>query len=213
MIHVIIVDDHTLFRVGMRSVLEGSGDDIQVVGEAKDGKTLFQLLETTSADCILLDIYLPDMSGVEIAQRLRGQYPEIKILIVSVENTIDNIQQLLKIGIDGFISKQMATEAELPKAIHSIMNGMEYFGKDIASIMYNIFILKNRGEKLGFTDREMEIIELCRKGFRSKEIANTLKISPRTVDAFKTKIFKRLGINSTFEMIQYAIKNGIVRTD
>jgi two-component system response regulator NreC len=93
------------------------------------------------------------------------------------------------------------------------MNGIEYFGKDIASLMYSIYISKIKGASLGFSAREIEIIELCRAGYRGKEIANTLKISPRTVDAFKTKIFKRLDINNTFDMIQYAIKNGIINTD
>ena len=212
MIKVIIVDDHTLFRIGIKSVLKGKQADICVVGEAGDGKTLFHLLETTPADVVLLDVVLPDMNGIEIARRLREEYPQIKILLLSVENTIDTIIQLLNIGIDGFISKQQVSGEELPEAIHCIMGGMEYFGKDISSIIYNIYNAKKgtTGTNVEFTQREQEIIALAGKGLPSKEIASQLFISARTVDTHKNNIFKKLGINSTVELIQYTVKQKII---
>lgn len=212
MTNIILVDDHSLFRLGIKSALDSKSPDICIVGEAPDGKTLFDLLQTTTADIVLLDIFLPDMNGVEITRRLRQEYPQIKILIISVENTADIMQVLLEIGIDGFISKQQGTGEELAEAIRTIMSGMEYFGKDIASMIYNIYVSKrkNTGVLIEFTEREREIIFLCRDGLQSKEIADRLCISPRTVDAHKNNIFKKLGINSTMEMVQYALKHGII---
>jgi len=213
MVNVIIVDDHALFRLGIKGILESSCPDIYIAGEAPDGKTLFQLLLTTSVDVILLDIGLPDMNGIEIARRLREDYPQIKILIVSVENNADTVQKLLEIGIEGFISKQQTSKSELPEAIYSIMNGMEYFGRDIASIIYNVYISKKKTTKMTseFTEREQQIIELCRLGLQSKEVADRLNISFRTVDVHKKNIFRKLGINNTMEMVQYALQNGIIQ--
>ena len=212
MIHVIIVDDHSLIRLGIKAALMSNCSDICIMGEAGDGKSLFHLLETTRPDIILLDIFLPDTNGIEIARRLRKEYPEIKILIISGENTVGIIQELLEIEIDGFISKRLCTGEETVEAIRSIMSGMEYFGTDIASIIYKIYISKKDVSKVAieFTQREKEIIGLCRIGLQSKEIASRINVSSRTVDTHKKNIFKKLGINNTLEMVQYAIKHGII---
>ena len=215
MISVILVDDHALFRIGVKGALLGSGGDVSVAGEADCGKALFKLLETTAADIILLDICLPDMSGIEIAKRLRDEYPNMKILAVSSENTKDVVSKLLEVGIDGFISKRQSSPDELVKAIYSIMDGFEYFGRDIASIMSNIFVSKKKTTEptFEFTEREREIIKLCNEGLQSKQIADRFNISPRTVDTHKTNIFKKLGINNTVEMVQYAMKYGIINME
>jgi DNA-binding NarL/FixJ family response regulator len=213
MIKVIIVDDHALFRLGTRYALSDGRFGVNVVGEAGDGKELFLLLKTTDADLILLDLSLPDMSGIDIARRLRKEYPNIKILIVTVDNTSENIQQLMEIGINGFLSKQQTSGNELPNAVQSIMDGTEYFGKDIASIMYNIYVTKKDTTKdftEQFTEREMEVIMLSCNALAVREIAEKLDISPRTVDTHKNNIFRKMGINSSLEMVQYAFEHGII---
>ena len=215
MIDVILVDDHALFRLGVKGVLTGKYPDIRVTGEADSGKALFHLLEIIRADVILLDIVLPDMNGVEIARRLRKDYPEIKILALSAENTEEVVQALMDIGIDGFISKRQCSANEPAEAIRSIMGGLKYFGKDISAIIYNIYIAKKKTAEVTseFTEREKEIICLCREGLQGKQIADRLNISPRTVDTHKNNIFKKLGINNTMEMVQYALKQGIIRIE
>ena len=212
MIDVILVDDHALFRLGVKGALTGRYPDIRVTGEADSGKALFHLLELIRADIILLDIVLPDMNGVEIARRLRKDYPEIKILAFSAENTEEVVRTLMDIGIDGFISKRQSSANEPAEAIRSIMNGLKYFGKDIAAIIYNIYVSKKKTAEVTpeFTEREKEIIYLCREGLQGKQIADRLNISPRTVDTHKNNIFKKLGINNTMEMVQYALKQGII---
>ena len=215
MINIILVDDHALFRLGVKGALAGKHPDIRVVGEADTGKALFHLLETTRADMILLDIVLPDMSGIETARRLRKDYPEIKILALSAENTEDVVRAVMDTGINGFISKRQSSADEPAEAIRSIMGGLEYFGKDIAAIMYNIYVSKRKTTEVTseFTEREKEIICLCREGLQGKQIADRLDISPRTVDTHKNNIFKKLGINNTMEMVQYALKQGIINIE
>ena len=212
MINALIVDDHALFRLGIKSAITSNHADIHVIGEADCGSALFRLLETVKPDIILLDIILPDTTGIEIAQRLKKEKPEIKILAISAENTSDVVRKMLDIGIEGFISKSKGNPDEIAEAIRAIMNGHEYYGDDISSIIYKIYISKKKTTVINneFTEREKEIIELCRSGLFSKEIAARLNISPRTVDNHKSNIFKKLGINNTLEMVHYALKNGII---
>jgi len=215
MINAILVDDHELFRLGLKTAISSNHPDICIVGEAETGEELFRILETTEADILLLDINLPEMSGIEIAQRIKSENPKMKILVISSENTAVVIQALLQIGIDGFISKRMGSMDVLANAIRSIMSGFEYFGKDISDIIYRIYVSKKNTSEVTveFTEQEKIIIELCRDGLPSKLIADRLSISSRTVENHKNNIFRKLGINSTIEMIQYAIKHGIIKIE
>ena len=216
MVNVIIVDDHELFRLGVKTAIANRHPDLVVVGEAATGAEFFRLLETTTADIVLLDILLPDgMTGVDIARRLRMEYPGMKILAISAENTAPVIQAMLDIGIDGFISKQRGGVDMLAEAIRSIARGFDFFGKDISDIIYRIYVSKKKTAEVSaeFTEQEKRIIELCREGLPAKLIADRLNISARTVDNHKNNIFRKLGINSSLEMVQYALKNGIIRTE
>ncbi|MDH6312753.1 DNA-binding NarL/FixJ family response regulator [Parabacteroides sp. PFB2-10] len=215
MIRTILVDDHALFRLGVKSAIMNGHTDIGIVGEADSGTVLFCLLETTTPDIILLDILLPDMTGTTIARRLRKEYPAIKILAISAENTAEVVQEMIEIGIEGFISKRQGGVDEIAEAIRTIMNGYEYFGHDISAIIYKIYVSKKRTADVTpeFTDREREVIGLCRDGLLSKQIAERLCISSRTVDNHKNNIFRKLGINNTMEMVQYALKHGIIRIE
>jgi len=215
MINAILVDDHELFRLGLKTAIAHNHPDICIVGEAETGEELFSILETTKADILLLDINLPEISGIEIARRLKKEKPEIKILVISSENTIIVTQALLQIGINGFISKRMGSVDVLANAIRSVMSGFDYFGKDISDIIYRIYVSKKNTTEVTveFTEQEKNIIELCREGLPSKLIADRLSISSRTVENHKNNIFRKLGINSTIEMIQYAMKNGIIKVE
>jgi len=215
MVQVIIVDDHRLFRVGLIASFKVEHPDIEIVGEAECGEELFDVLETTSADVVLLDINLPDVPGADIARRLRSDYPDTKILAVSAENTAQTIQAMLEAGIDGFVSKQNSDSAELAEAIRAVMSGVEYFGRDVASIIFSVYVAKKKTADVTneFTEREREIIIACRDGLMCKEIAARLGVSINTINTHKKRIFQKLGINTTIEMVQYALKKGIIRIE
>ena len=211
--NVIIVDDLRLFRLSLRSELSAN-PEINITGEADTGEAFLSMLDATPCDLVLLDIGLPDIDGVEIARRLRRNYPAVKILAISSENTKERVRDMLEIGIEGFISKQNGAYDEIACAIRNIMDGENYFGKDISTIMYQIYTSKNNPaaqQQPDFTPREKEIIELCREGFIAKEIATRLNISAYTVQNHKNNIFQKLGINTTMEMVQYALKHKIIR--
>ena len=215
MIHVIIVDDHELYRLGIRTAIESRHPDIAVVGEAGSGAEFFGLPESATADIVLLDIALPDMNGVEIARRLKKERPEMKILAVSAENSSEVVQEMLETGIEGFISKLHGGADAIVEAVRSVMQGVDYFGKDISDIIRRIYVAKKKTFEVTseFTEQEKRIIELCHEGLPGKIIANRLGISLRTVDNHKNHIFRKLGINNTMEMVRYALKNGIIQME
>jgi len=212
MIKIIIVDDHQVFRMALRVALSDCSD-LDILGEADSGEALFALLETMPCDLVLLDINLPNMNGVEVARRLRREYPAVKILIISCENTSDIVHSLLDLGVEGFISKQAGSVSEIVQAVRSIIHGCEYYGSDISSLIYQIYVSKKKSAKVTpeFTPREKEIIELCRDGLIAKEIAQKLNICLNTVNNHKQNIFHKLNINNTMEMVQYALKHKIIR--
>lgn len=215
MIRVIIVDDHELFRLGLKTVIENNHTDISIVGDVSTGEELFDLLKIVKADLILLDIILPDMKGMDVARKIKHDYPDLKILTISAENRKMTIRSMIDIGIDGFISKRLGGVDVLSEAIRTVASGMEYYGRDISEILSRIYISKKNSMEVDdiFTKQEKRIIELSHEGLTAKQIAKRLNISPRTVDKHKNNIFRNLGINSTVEMIQYAMKKGIIRMD
>ena len=215
-IRVIVVDDQSYVRNGIKITIESRHSDLCVVGTAASGEALFELLKTVKTDIVMLDIIMPGgMDGVEAARRLKAGYPELKILAFSSESSEQKIKAMLEAGIDGFIGKLTAAEDEFADAIRSIMQGGNYFGRDIAQIMYNVYVSKKRtAEVTGeFTEQERRVIELCREGLPGKLIADRLCISLSTVNNHKNNIFRKLGINSTAELVKYAMERGIIRIE
>ena len=215
-INIILVDDVDLFRFGVRMSIELDHPDIEVVGEAKTGADFFELFETVEAvDIVLLDIGLPDMSGVDIARRLRTERPEIKILAITADNSTSTIEKMLKIGVEGFVNKTNSNNDTPVEAIRSIMQGLEYFGRDISAIISRIFLVEKKNAKAApdFTEQEKRIIEYCHEGLPAKLIADRLGISLRTVDWHKSNIFRKFGINNTAELVRYGLKKGIIRAE
>jgi len=215
MIRVIIVDDHELFRLGIIKAIENRHPDLQVVGEAGTGEELFRLLDRVVVDIVLLDIDLPDISGVEVAKRLKNERPEIKILAISAEKSTSVLQETLDVGVEGFISKRYGGVDMFAEAVRSISCGFEYFGKDISDIIRRVYIAKKRSKEVTpeFSVVERQIIELCHEGLPAKLIADRLGIGTRSVENHKYAIFRKLGLNSTLEMVRYAITNKIIRIE
>lgn len=207
-IRVFIVEDHPLVRIGLQTALSQSEGKFDVVGVADRIETFWDQFPNTKPDLILLDIMLPDGSGIDIAKRLREEGNPVRILVLSAETDEDTITRLLDIGIDGFVSKMVPTP-ELFTAIEYVYYGAEYYGKDISKIIRDVRLAK-RDVPAEFTDRENDIIELCIQGFSAKEIADKLSISTSTVNTHKDNIFKKLGIGSSVELVRWAFKHGII---
>ena len=214
-IKVIIVDDFDIFRTGVRTVFETRHPDVEVVGEAGSGDEFFALLREVAADIVLLDIDMPGMRGTEVARRLKKERPEMKILALSAMYTAEVVDEMVETGIEGFISKSQGGGDIPAEAIRSIMAGFEYYGRDISDVIRRVYVDKMKTKKISdeYTGVERRIMELCMKGHSAKMIAAELGNTARTVDWHKRQIFKKMGINSTAEMVRHALKKGIIRIE
>ena len=204
-----ILDDHELIRVGVTGVLHGTPHVITI--SAACAEDLFKALEEdTPCDLLLLDILMPGTNGFEVAKRMRTEYPEIKIIVLSVDTKEYVITRLMKIGIDGFISKNGPLE-EVRLAIESVAEGVPFYGRDLAVLVRDIVDAQlNKRSSALLTKRELEIIEACCSGLLGKEIADKFHISLRAVNSHKTNIFNKLGISSSVEMVRFALEHGII---
>lgn len=204
-----LVEDHPVMRLGTKLSLMTSDSDLDVVQEADNiANAILFLKENKPIDLILLDLNLPDGNGVEVVRFVKQKRPEIKILVYSVDSNPDVLRQLMDMGINGFVSKNVSSH-ELVVSIQTVMAGLEYYGKDTAQLINDIKVSLNKEENI-FTERELEVVRYCAQGLMAKEIADKMDISIRTVDNFKQKIFKKMGFTSTAELVLYAYQSGIV---
>jgi DNA-binding NarL/FixJ family response regulator len=214
-IRIFLVDDHQLVRDGIKALLTGLSD-ITIIGEANNGKELLEKVETTNPDIILMDISLPDFSGIELTRIFSQKYPAIKVLILSMYTDEDYIFNALKAGAKGYLPKNTSRQ-ELLDAIYALNSGQEYFGSSISKVILKSYVRKATESTKNADDlhlvlsiRELEILKLFAEGCNNKEIGDKLNISIRTVESHKNHIARKLGLKSTVDMIKLAIKNKLV---
>lgn len=209
------MDDHQLVRDGIKALLI-SADDLSILGEASSGKECFEKIALEPPDILILDISLPDTNGIEITKRITAEYPDTRVLILSMYTNEDFIFNSVKAGARGYLPKNTSRE-ELLSAIHAIYEGEEFFADSISRIMLKSYVRKAKEDDMApqkgpipLTTREIEILKLFAEGFINKEISDQLDISIRTVETHKNHIMKKLELKSTVELIKYAIRNKIV---
>ena len=214
-IKIIIVDDHEILRDGIKALLI-LANDIEVIGEASNGNELFSLLKFLKPDIILLDIIMPGQSGIEIAEKMNIEYPDIKIIILSSNIDEESVFNSINAGVSGYLSKNI-NKIELIEAIRQVNAGKEYYSDMIPLVIikkYKSFIKDNTKQKqeiiITLSDREKEIVRWITEGLSYKEIGEKLFISSRTVESHKNNMLEKLELKTTVDLIKYAIKNGIV---
>ncbi|MGE5480249.1 MAG: response regulator [Chloroflexota bacterium] len=216
-IKVILVDDHSIVRDGIRSILL-SEDGIDVIGEVASFAGLKEVLDRTSPDIVVMDISLPDMSGIEIVKILTRDYPGTRAMMLTMHTDEDFIFNSVKAGAKGYLPKN-TTKKELIRAIRQIYAGEEYFSDEIKNIIMKSYVKQAVGDdgperysKL-LTRREEEILKLCAKGMGNKDIADKLFISARTVESHKNHIMNKLELKSNVDLVKFAIKNKLIELD
>lgn len=216
-IKILIVDDHTLVRDGIGSMLT-SFTDMEVLSEASDGEEAINKATLLKPDLILMDIMLPGLNGIEAAKIIKERLSNCKILFLSMELAEEYLNEIIKLGACGYVLKDIRKN-ELGDAIRRAMTGEPYFSKGISDMVFKKYYETNNPSKINaeevpvasLTDRELEIVKLLSEGVNKKEIADQLFISPRTVDAHRSNIMEKLRLKSTVELVKYAIKNNIIK--
>lgn len=209
---IAIVDDHRIVRDGIRAMLTGS-TEFELVYEASNGSEMKLIPKSIVPDIVLLDIGLPDISGLELIAFIR-ETAGSKILILTAEMEENSICEAVEKGADGFLHKDASGE-ELISAMNIISGGEPYFGQNLSSIVYRSFKRKIKDLNAihnmpALTERELEIIRELGEGLSFKEIGNKLFISPRTVENHKNNILEKLELKNTIELVKYAIKHKII---
>jgi DNA-binding NarL/FixJ family response regulator len=216
-IRVLLAEDHTIVRKGLRSLLEDE-EGIEVIGEAEDGREAIKLAEKLHPDIVVMDIAMPGLNGLEATRQLRKLHPEIKILILSVYANEEYVFQTLQAGAEGYLVKK-AAPSELILAIKAVHQGNSFLSPSISRTVIDEYI--RRAEEISegddafknLTARETEVLQLIAEGRKTREIAELLYISIKTVETHRAHIMDKLGIRSTAELTQYAISKGIISSD
>jgi DNA-binding NarL/FixJ family response regulator len=209
-IRVVLADDHTLFRNGLKMLLSGYSD-IQVVGEASDGEMLLNLLSRTATDVVLLDIEMPIINGFEATGYIKEHYPGVNIISLSMYGEEEYYYRMIEAGARGFLLKSSEIN-EVITAIHKVCKGSTYFSSEI---LYNVVKNINTtgkvdNSKLHLSDREKEVLELICKGMSNQEIADSLFISKRTVEKHRASLLSKTNTKNTAQLVMYAIENKLI---
>ncbi len=212
-IKVLIADDHTLVRDGIRALLALAAD-IEVVGEAATGKEALEQVGELGPDVVLMDLMMPAMSGLDATRRIRREFPQTKVLALTQYDDSDYVIPVIEAGARGFITK-MAAFSELASAIQAVSKGDSYLSPSAAAALVEECQQKTSedGRKDPYdllTDREREVLKLVVDGHTAREIADMLVVSPKTVEWYRTSLMNKLDIHNKTDLIKYAIRKALI---
>jgi DNA-binding NarL/FixJ family response regulator len=210
-IRVLVADDHTLVRAGIRGLLEGL-DSVEVVGEAGDGQETLRLAESVRPDIVLLDVGMPGLNGLDVAARLTAQHPSMRVLILSMHTSEEYVLRALRAGCAGYLLKGSAV-AELELAIRAVARGETYLSPAVSKHVMDDYVRRTGGATdpiEALTARQREVLQLVAEGHTSKDIAERLGLSFKTVEAHRAQIMERLGIHDVASLVRFAVRMGLI---
>ena len=211
---VLLAEDHTLVRAGFRALLEKL-DGVQVIGEVSDGREALRMSKEAEPDVVLMDIAMPGMNGLEATSRMRQECPRIKVLMLSMYTNEEYLQEALRAGAAGYLLKD-ADRAELELAIKTVCRGETYLTPAVAKFTLDAYCRKGDVQlgPLGrLTGRQREILQLIAEGCSTKQIAQRLDLSVKTVETHRAQLMERLEIHDVPGLVRLAIRTGLVRPD
>jgi len=212
-IRILLADDHTMVRDGLRALLSES-DEFEVVADAVDGRECVQKAEDSRPDVVMMDIAMPQMNGIEATRRVLATDPSIGVVILSMHQDESYVLQSLNAGARGYLLKDSARE-DILEAVRSVAKGRSFLSRKISRLLQEDYVeqLRSRGLDDSYellTDREREILQLLAEGRANKEVANLLNISPTTVETHRGHILRKLSLHGTADLILYAVRKKII---
>jgi two-component system, NarL family, response regulator NreC len=212
-IRVLLADDHGVVRKGLRFLLERQ-PDMEIVGEAADGREAVRLAEAENPDIVIMDIAMPLLNGIESTAQIVKRNPAIAVIILSVHSDEDYLLSSLNAGAKGYLLKDSA-EVDLVRAIEAVRKGTPFFSPEIAKTMLEDYMrfLQQRNLQDSYdllTEREKEVLQLLAEGKSNKEVASILDVSVYTVDSHRTHLMQKLNLHNTAEIVLYAVRKKII---
>jgi len=212
LIRVLLADDHALVRAGFRALLEKI-QGVAVLAEAGTGREALELIEQLKPDVVLLDIAMPELSGLDVLRRTVTQFPDIKVIVLSIHETEEYALHALRSGAAGFLPKTAAS-VELELALKTVMRGGRYLSPQISKQSAAEHSAPGVRQLITeLTPRQREVLEMIARGLSTKDIARALRISAKTVETHRAQLMERLKIYDVAGLVRYAIKTGLVRLD
>lgn len=212
-IRILLADDHSLVRKGLRLLLERA-PDLEVAGEAADGREAVHLAETLEPDIVIMDIAMPQWNGIDATAQIVKQNPRIGVIILSMHSDESYLMRALTAGAKGYLLKDSAEE-DLLRAVQTVAQGRPFFSPVIAQALLEDYVrqLQQRGLQDTYellTDREKQILQLLAEGKSNKEVATLLDLSPYTVETHRTHLMQKLNLHNTAEIVLYAVRKKII---
>lgn len=221
---ILLADDHNLVRMAIRALLQDE-ETFTVIDEAIDGEEAMQKARDLNPDILLLDLTMPKASGIEVTRKLKQELPQLKILILSMHQEENTINNLIEAGADGYLLKDLQKD-DLVKGINRVLAGEKYFGENVSKILIESYLNRNNKQQAPMpqaeaqqskdtdisnllTPREMQIVHLIIEGLTSKKIAEEINISRRTVETHRANILQKLNLKNTAELVKLAISQGV----
>jgi DNA-binding NarL/FixJ family response regulator len=209
-IRIVMGDDHIMLRDALAGILAAE-PDMEVVGAASDGEAIVELVRTQAPDVLVLDIALPGMSGIVVAQRLREMQASVKILALSAYDSRRFVEEMMRAGAVGYITKSNAA-TDLTRAIREVAAGKNYLSSDVAGVLVDSLLSGNRGSDIpasALSVRELSVLRLVSEGLRSADIADRMSIAVSTVEVHRRNIMRKLDMHTVAELTRYAVREGI----
>lgn len=215
-IKIILADDHSILRTGLKLLLNNESD-LLVVGEAADGREVLHLLDRVMADVLIVDLSMPNMSGLECIKEIRSRGNTIKILVLTMYENEDYLREAMQSGALGYVEKN-AVDTELFEAVRTIAKGQRYLSPQKAqtllnSLLTNVHTTRVKDPYTILSYREREVLKYIARGHSMSQIAQLLCISVKTVDTHKTRMMDKLGYTEKTELVKYALENGMLSTE
>lgn len=208
MIRVIVADDHPVFRAGLRRTLEDAGD-MTVVGEASSGDEVLQTLRKTPVDVLVLDVLMPGMGFLEVVRRIRTGYPQLPVLVVSMQPEEQCAVRAFRAGAAGYLAKDRSSD-QLVGAVRLVAEGRKFFSPELAErLVEGLSASSARLPHETLSDREYEVLCLIGSGKAVKEIAFQLSLSPKTVGTYRARLMQKMKVRSSAELVRYAVQQGL----
>ena len=209
---VLLVDDHKIIRDGLRALLDKESD-MAVVAEAQNGRVALKLASKLEPDVVIMDVSMPDLNGIEAARQIIGEQPGVKIIALSMHSEKQYVEGMLRAGVSGYLLKDTAFE-ELVKAIRVVCTGKKYLSPDVTDIVLQDYLHTDTtaGDQppVLLTTREREVAKLVAEGYKTREIAAYLSLSPKTIEKHRSNMMRKLNLHSASEVTAYAISNGLL---